>query len=265
MSEISAVQVKSLRDATGLGMMECKKALVESDGDIGKANELLRIRSQAKAGKVSGRSTMEGRIGILVNDSAGVIAQVGCETDFVAKDENFISFVDFVLKTALEQEDVSNLASVPGLEDARQGLVLKLGENISVGEVASIKAAGGSLASYVHQGSKIGVLATLDRNDGNVGRDLCMHIAAMRPSFVSPEDVPAEVLEKERDIYSEQLAESGKPPEIISKIVDGKIGKYLEEACLLLQPFIKDEDKTVGEVLKERKAEIRRFVRLEIC
>jgi len=267
MAEISAAQVKGLRDATGLGMMECKKALVESGGDVEQARELLRIRSQSKAEKVAGRSTGEGRVGIAVDGSEGVIAEASCETDFVAKDGNFVAFVDRVCDAALKAEKGAAPESLEGIEQARQELVLKLGENVSVGRVTRLSSSGnGSLASYVHQGSKIGVLADVDPGSGGeeLARNLCMHIAAMRPEYLKADDVPAAVKEGEEKIFRAQLEESGKPPEVVEKIVGGKIKKFLEESCLLSQAYIREDGKSVGKMLEEAGASVSGFVRMEI-
>ena len=267
MTDIAAAQVKSLREATGFGMMECKKALVESGGDFEGAQQLLRVRSQSKAGKVAGRSTGEGRVCAVIDGSAGAIVQVNCETDFVAKDRDFSGFAEKLCRAVLEA-DGDDLQSIPQLEEERQELVLKLGENVVVKKAVRLEAPeGGALASYIHQGSRIGVLAAISpasEAEGEFGRGLCMQIAAMRPGWIKPDDVPAEVLDKERGVFLEQQTDSDKPDDVKKRIVEGKIGKFLEESCLVSQPFLIDEDKTVGQALSDRKTSLEAFARLEI-
>lgn len=265
MAEISASLVKSLREETGLGMMECKRALAESEGDVGKARDLLRVRGHSKAEKVSGRSATEGRVGIETDGARGCVAQVNCETDFVAKDGNFQEFVGKVARAALDAGS-DNPGSLPEVEEARKGLVMKLGENVTIGRCDVLDAGAGRLASYIHQGAKIGVLASFagEDPDPQAMRDVCMHIAAMRPTHVSPSDVPSDALEKEREIYRAQAAETGKPPQVVEKIVDGKVQRHLEEQCLLLQAFVRDDGKTVQEFLGDKGLTVQGFVRAEV-
>lgn len=265
MADISAALVKSLREETGLGMMECKRALVDSGGDAGKARDLLRVRGHAKADKVSGRAAAEGRVGIEIDGGRGAVAQVNCETDFVAKDENFVGFVAEVARAALGAGD-GGPGSAPGIEEARKALVMKVGENVTIGDCSVLDAGAGRLASYVHQGARIGVLASFAGEDPDPAamRDVCMHIAAMRPTHVSPSDVPEDTLEREREIFRAQAEESGKPPQVVEKIVAGKVERHLAETCLLSQPFVRADDQTVGEFLEEKGISVRGFVRSEI-
>jgi len=266
MAEITAGMVKELREATGLGMMECKKALSESDGDMKKAEELLRIKSGAKASKVAGRVASEGAVGVHIasDGKSGAMVEVNCETDFVAKDTNFKAFVGAVAVAAASGSaaDVDALAKAPvegadTVAAAREGLVMKLGENISVRRFARV-AAKGRLAHYLH-GSKIGVLIDFEGGDEQLGKDLAMHIAASKPICVDSTQVPAETIAKEREIYSAQAKESGKPDNIVAKMVDGRISKYLAEVTLLGQPFVKNPDETVEKLLKAKQAKVHAF------
>ncbi len=266
MAAITAGMVKELREATGLGMMECKKALVEADGDVKKAVELLRIRSGAKASNVAGRIAAEGAVSVFIcaDGRTGALVEVNCETDFVAKDLNFAGFVKAVAAAAASSgaADVDALLKAAGsngqtLEGARQGLVMKLGENISVRRIARI-AAKGRLAHYLH-GSRIGVLVDYEGGDEQLGRDLAMHIAASKPMCVGREQVPPEVIAKEREIYSAQAQDSGKPANIIAKMVEGRIAKYLAEVALLGQPFVKNPDETIEKLLQAKHAKVHGF------
>jgi elongation factor Ts len=266
MAEITAAMVKELREATGLGMMECKKALVESDGDMKAAADLMRIRSGAKASKIAGRIAAEGAVAVAIaaDGRRGALVEVNCETDFVAKDESFGAFVAALAQAAVAHgsTDVTalsnvQLASGETVEAARQALIAKLGENISVRRVALIEARG-QLASYVH-GRKIGVLIDVAGGDAQLGKDLAMHVAASKPLTVSQDDVAADVIAKEREIYGAQAAESGKPANIVEKMVEGRIVKFLAEVTLLGQPFVKDPDQTVGQLLKSKNATVHAF------
>ena len=266
MAEITAGMVKELREATGLGMMECKKALTESEGDLKKAEELLRIKSGAKASKVAGRVASEGAVGVHIaaDGKSGAMVEVNCETDFVAKDTNFKAFVASVAAAAANggAADVEALAKSPiGGADTvaagREGLVMKLGENISVRRFARV-AAKGRLAHYLH-GSKIGVLIDFEGGDEQLGKDLAMHIAASKPICVDSTQVPAETIAKEREIYSAQAKESGKPDNIVAKMVDGRISKFLAEVTLLGQPFVKNPDETVEKLLTSKQAKVHAF------
>jgi elongation factor Ts len=270
---ITASMVKELRERTGAGMMECKKALVESSGDIEAAIEAMRKSGQAKAAKKAGRTAAEGVI--LVNASAdgknAVIVEVNCETDFVAKDENFLSFANAVAERALTggAADVAELMSQAlhegedtTIEQAREALVAKIGENMAVRRFERITAAG-TIASYRH-GDRIGVVVDLDGGDAELGRDLAMHIAASKPVCVSEEQVPADLLAKEREIFTAQAKESGKPDNIIEKMIEGRIRKYLGEITLVGQPFVKDPDTSVGKLLDGKGAKVNGFIRFEV-
>jgi elongation factor Ts len=252
MAEISASLVKELRELTGLGMMECKKALAEAGGDLKKAEELLRIRSGAKASKAAGRVAAEGVIGAWVSPDAklGALVELNCETDFVAKNEDFLAFA----RELAEAVATSNPADVAGLsdfEERRQALVQKIGENITIRRFARLEAKG-RLALYVH-GAKIGVLADVDGPE-ELAKDLAMHIAAFKPRYPSKAEVPAEEIARERDIAAARAKDSGKPPEIVAKMVEGAVNKVLGEMTLLGQPFVKDDKQTVEKVLAAKKA-----------
>ncbi len=266
MAEVSANMVRDLREATGLGMMECKKALVESNGDMQAAEQLLRIRSGAKAGKVAGRIAAEGRVAAFVADDrrSGALVEVNCETDFVAKDDSFAQFAQSVAEAIAHRNpaDVGVLADVPlasgeTVEAVRKALIAKLGENISVRRFVRMQTEG-RLAVYLH-GVKIGVLVDYQGGDETLGKDIAMHITAMKPVCVAREDVPTELLASERAIYTAQAADSGKPAAIIEKMVDGKIAKYLAEVTLLDQPFVKDGERTVQQLLKAGEAHVNKF------
>lgn len=258
---ISASVVKELRDRTGLGMMDCKKALVEADGDIDAAIEILRKSSGMKAAKKAGRIAADGILGSKVAGGKGVIVEVNCETDFAAKDDSFQAFVETVTDKVFDTgtTDIEAL----GLDSEREALVQKIGENISIRR-AEVFEEGDQVVEYIHTNGKIGVMVAMAGGTEELGRDVAMHIAAMSPTVVSPEDAPAELVAKEREIYTAQAEESGKPPEIIEKMIDGRIKKYLSEISLLEQPFVKDGDTKVGALLKNQGASISRFVRLEV-
>jgi elongation factor Ts len=266
MAEITAGMVKELREATGLGMMECKKALAEADGDMKRAEELLRIKSGARASKVAGRIAAEGAVSVFISadSKTGALVEVNCETDFVAKDANFAGFVKSVAaaaanSSAVEVEALLQKAGGDGqtVEGARQGLVMKLGENISVRRFVRV-AATGRLAYYLH-GSRIGVLVDYAGGDEQLGKDLAMHIAASKPVCIAREQVPPDAIAKERAIYTAQAQESGKPDNIIAKMVEGRIAKYLAEVTLLGQPFVKNPDQTVEELLTAKNAKVNAF------
>jgi elongation factor Ts len=266
---ISASMVKELRERTGAGMMECKKALVETNGDMDAAAEFLRKSGQAKADKKASRVAADGRIVIVQEGGKAVIAEVNSETDFVAKDENFIAFADAVtaLVLASGQTDVEALAGEKledgrTVEEARTELVQKVGENIGVRR-AEIISADGILANYSH-GARIGVVIALDGGDEDLARDVAMHVAAMNPQYISEADVPAETLESERRILTEQAQDSGKPADIIEKMVAGRVNKFLKEITLLGQPFVKDDSQTVGKLLDAAGAKIVACARYEV-
>lgn len=267
---VTAAMVKELRERTGAGMMECKKALVETDGDIETAVENLRKSGLAKADKKAGRVAAEGKIMMAASQDGAnaVMVEVNCETDFVAKDENFNAFANAVAGNALSMEgdDVAALmeTEIEGatVEQARQALVAKIGENIQVRRIVRIHA-DGNLGQYVH-GGRIGVMVDLSGGDAELAKDLAMHIAALNPEYVSADDVPADVVEKEKGILVAQAAESGKPPEIIEKMVSGRLNKHLSDITLLGQPFVKDSDIKVGKLLEGQGAKVLGFHRLAV-
>jgi len=266
MTAISASMVKELRERTGLGMMECKKALVDAGGDIEAAIEEMRKSSGMKAAKKAGRTAADGVVVARGGDNGvGILIEVNSETDFVARDDNFLNFVNTVADKAAADGATDVAALMEGeLESAREALVQKIGENISVRRLASIDAADGSLGSYIHGNNKIGVLVALKGGTAELARDIAMHVAAINPPYATTEDVPAEVVEKEREIYSAQAAESGKPAEIVAKMVEGRVRKFLSENSLVEQPFVKDQDQTVGKLLKAANAELIGFIRFEV-
>ena len=266
---ISASMVKELRERTGAGMMECKKALVETGGEIDAAVELLRKSGQAKADKKAGRVAADGRVVIATDGLNAAMIEINSETDFVAKDENFIAFAEAVGACLLASSaaDVDALASeslVDGrsVEEARTELITKVGENISVRRFGRIEAAD-HLGSYAH-GARIGSIVSLKGGDDELARDIAMHVAATNPVCVDESGVPSDTLERERRIFAEQAAESGKPPEIVEKMVNGRVAKFLKEITLIGQPFVKDPDTTVGKLLKTAGAEVTGFVRFEV-
>ena len=265
---ITASLVKELREMTGAGMMECKKALVEVDGDLNAAQELLRKKGQASAEKKAGRVAAEGRVELAVGNDAAVIVEVNCETDFVAKDENFLGFAHEAAALALAHRpaDVAALMALDvdgeAFEAKRNALVVKIGENCAVRRFEIIEPKG-QVAQYVH-GVKIGVLIDLEGGDEQLGRDVAMHVAATNPDCISADDVPAETLENERRILSAQAEQEGKPAEIVAKMVEGRLRKYLNEITLLGQPFVKDPDMNVGKLLQNNSATVHSFVRLEV-
>lgn len=265
MANVTAGMVAQLREMTGLGMMECKRALVEADGDIKKAEELIRVKSGAKASKVAGRTAAEGTvvISISADGKRGSLIEVNSETDFVAKDDSFVAFADQVAAALVENQVATleelaelKLASGKTVEETRKEIIAKLGENISVRRFQTY-ATEGVLASYLH-GKKIGVLVDLS-GDVELGRDIAMHVAASKPVCVSKENVDAEKIEEERRIYSLQAAESGKPAEIVAKMVDGRIAKFLAEITLLGQPFVKNPDQSVEKLLASKNAKVNAF------
>ena len=266
MADITAGMVKELRERTGLGMMECKKALEEAGGDMKKAEDLLRIKSGAKAGKMAGRIAAEGAVGIYVSGDGklGALVEVNCETDFVAKDATFAGFVRSVAELAATRgiTDVEVLARTEltagqTVEATRQALVMKLGENMSVRRAAVHKAKG-KLAHYLH-GTKIGVMLDLEGGDEVLGKDLSMHIAASKPVSVSRDQVSPELIARERVIAKARALESGKPDNLIDKIVEGSVQKYLSEVTLLGQPFVKDDKLTVEKLLAAKGAKVIAF------
>ena len=262
MTGISASAVKELRERTGLGMMDCKNALVQSSGDMELAIETLRKSSGMKAAKKAGRIAADGIISSRVGNGIGVIVEVNCETDFAAKNQDFLAFADSVTERVFEGR-ISNLESID-FEDVREKLVQKIGENITIRRSGIIEDANASVSNYIHGNKKIGVLLAVSGGDGALAQDIAMHIAAMNPLVVSPDQVSAELIEKEREIYRAQAEESGKPLEIVEKMVDGRVRKYLAEISLTEQPFVKDSEKKVGDLCSSSGAKIIRFVRYEV-
>ncbi len=270
---ISAAQVKELRQRTGCGMMECKKALVEADGNMDTAAEALRKSGLAKADKKAGRVAAEGAIVIEVagDGKTAAMVEVNSETDFVAKKDDFRNFARAVAKRILTDapSGLDALMAMPlqdggeTIEDARRGLIASIGENINVRRFVRREASAGNLSSYLH-GERIGVLVEVEGGDAGLARDVAMHIAASKPVCVDESEVPQEMLDKERDIFSAQAEASGKPAEIIEKMVNGRIRKFLGEITLVGQPFVKDPDQTVGKLLKGAGASIKAFERLEL-
>lgn len=262
MAEITAKMVSDLRAATGLGMMECKKALVEAEGDLAKAEEILRIKSGNKASKMAGRLAAEGIIGSYVEAGVGALVEVNCETDFVAKDPTFLALAAAAAKAVAiaNPADVEALAAVEvdgqQVEEIRKAAIAKLGENMTIRRFVRYQTEG-AIATYLH-GAKIGVIVDYAGAE-QVGKDVAMHIAASKPICVSKDQVPAETLEQERKIYTAQAAESGKPADIVAKMVEGRVNKFLAEVTLLGQPFVKNPDQTVEKLLAEQKASVKAF------
>ena len=264
MSMISASQVKELREKTGLGLMDCKKALQEANGDIDLAIEELRKTSGIKASKKSGRSAAAGLIGIEMQDQNIFMVEVNCETDFVARDDSYISFTKEVLEIYSKNPDMSlEQLLETGIEDSRERLVQKLGENIIVRRMAKTDNSS-TIGSYLHSNHKIGCLVSLDGGDEELANDIAMHAAATDPMAVSPSDIPEDVLSKEREIFKAQSEESGKPPEIIEKMIEGKISKFLSEVSLTDQDFVKDPNTKISQLLNEKNATILSFTRFEV-
>ena len=266
---ITALMVKELRERTGAGMMECKKALVETDGDLDAAVEVLRKSGQAKADKKASRVAADGRVVIAADGNKAVIVEVNSETDFVAKDENFVAFAEAVTAAALtsattdiEAFAAETLADGRSVEEARTELIAKVGEKISVRRFEVISS-DSVIASYTH-GARIGAVVALDGGDESLARDVAMHVAAMNPQYVGEADVPAEMLQREHRIETEKAQSSGKPPEIIEKMVTGRVNKFLKEITLLGQPFVKDDSVTVGKLLAAANATVSACVRFEV-
>jgi len=267
--EITASMVKDLRDKTDAPMMECKKALTEAGGDLGKAEELLRIKLGSKASKASSRIAAEGVVGVSVSADGrqGAIVEVNCETDFVAKNADFLAFAGSLarLVQASRPADVAALSAMAyesgaqTVEQVRTALVGRIGENMSIRRFERLETKG-RLAQYVHGGAKIGVLVDVEGGDEQLGRDLAMHIAAAKPVSLSREQVPPELVKKERDIAAAKAAESGKPAAIVEKMVEGSVQKFLKEVTLLGQPFVKDDKQTVEVLLKSKGAKVNGFV-----
>lgn len=268
MSQISAKTVKELRDRTGLGMMECKKALEEAGGDIELAIDNLRKSGQAKAAKKAGNIAADGAIIITQNADKALLLEVNCQTDFVAKDENFTAFANKVAELALANNitDVAAISALPyedgvSVEEARVALVQKIGENVQVRRAEIIE--GTNLAAYRH-GLRIGVVVSMDGGSSEIGKSVAMQVAAFNPLAVNEENVPADILAREKDIIEAKAKESGKPETVIEKMITGGIQKYLNEVTLVNQPYVIDNDKKVGDVLKAENATVISFKRLEV-
>lgn len=267
MAAISAAMVKELRERTGLGMMECKKALVETDGNIETAIEELRKNSGMKAAKKAGRIAAEGVVRAKIADdgSYGVLVEVNSETDFVARDDNFSAFVDKIVDAAFASKETDVAKLMAGeLESAREALVQKIGENISVRRVALSTADAGVVGQYVHGNSRIGVLVNLKGGSVDLARDISMHVAAVNPQFVNTNEIPQDILAKEKEILMAQPDMAGKPIEIVEKIIGGRLSKFMAEISLVEQAFVKDPDVKVGVLAKKASAEIVEFIRFEV-
>ena len=270
MAEITAAMVKELREATGLGMMECKKALVEANGDFKVAEEQLRIKSGAKASKAASRVTAEGIVSafIAADGKTAAVVEVNCETDFVAKNDDFIAFAKNVAETVAKNnpadiEALSGMALSNGsgtVEEVRKALVMKIGENLTIRRIARYETSTGKLATYLH-GSKIGVLVNYAGGDDALGRDIAMHIAASKPKSIDASGVDAELIETERRIAIEKAKESGKPEAMLEKIAEGTVQKFLKEVTLMGQVFVKAEDgkQTIEQLLKSKGAAVTAF------
>lgn len=265
MTVISATMVKELRDRTSLGMMECKKALTEAGGDIELAIENLRKVSGLKAAKKADRTAADGVVAVKVADdnSYAIAIEVNSETDFAAREPGFLAFVGAVLDKAFasKQTDVAALM-VGELENAREALVQKIGENIGVRRIQLVE--GGVISGYLHLNSRIAVLVQLDGGNDEVGKDIAMHVAAVNPTVVSSDQMPAEVVEKEKEIIRAQPDMAGKPAEIVEKMIVGRINKFLKESSLVDQPFVKNPEQTVAQYAKAAGATVKSFVRLEV-
>jgi elongation factor Ts len=274
MATITAAQVKELRERTNVGMMECKKALELANGDMELAIEELRKSGRTKADKKAGRIAAEGIVMVRYTDDNKRVAliEINSETDFVARDENFLAYANAVAQTVLAENvtDVAALATMPlanqngtTVEEARQNLVAKVGENINIRRISISNPAAASIGTYLH-GNRIGVYVELDVNNADLAKDIAMHIAASKPIVVSPDDVPADVVAKEKDIFMAQAASSGKPVDIVEKMVAGRLKKFLDEVSLIGQQFVKDPDVTVASLLSKHRAKVISFVRFEV-
>lgn len=261
---ISAALVKELRERTGLGMMDCKKALVEADGDMDQAIEDLRKKSSLKAAKKAGRTAANGLLGIKVADDGSRMAlvEVNIETDFAAKNEKFIAFVSKVAQTLFENGDMDSVTE--SLNAERETLVQEIGENMTIRRGQVVESAACGLSYYMHGDQRRGAIVQLSTKEDELGRDLAMHVVAINPMVVKSEDVAADILEKEREIYLSQAQDSGKPEEIVAKMVEGRVRKYLAEVSLLDQPFVKDGNTKVGALVTQANSEVVQFVRYEV-
>ncbi len=265
---ITAAQVKALREATGAGMMDCKRALTETNGDAEAARNLLRMKGAAAAEKKAGRAAAEGVIAVVESPAAVAIAEVNCETDFVARRQEFQDYAASVAQIVLDEDpaDLDGLLALQvngqSLEQTRRDAVARIGENISLRRFARVRPRG-TIVTYVHN-NRIGVVVDIEGGDEELGRNIAMHIAAMRPQHVAPEDVPSDVVERERAFLTEQAADSGKPPQIVERMVEGRLRKFLSGICLTGQIFVRDSKLTVGKLLASQKARVHGFVRFEV-
>ena len=264
MSAISASQVKELREKTGLGLMDCKKALEGANGDMDLAIEELRKTSGVKASKKAGRSAADGLIAIESKEQNIFMIEVNCETDFVARDDSFVSFTKETLQNFSDNPD-SSLEELldKGIEDDREKLVQKLGENIVVRRVSKTDSSS-TVGSYLHSNQKIGCIVSLDGGNESLANDIAMHAAATDPMAISPSDIPEEIVAKEKEIFKAQSEESGKPAEIIEKMIEGKVSKFLAEVSLTEQDFVKDPNVKISQLLKDNDANILSFTRYEV-
>ena len=263
MTQVTASLVKELRDRTGLGMMECKKALTEAGADIDKAIEDLRKSSGMKAAKKAGRTAADGVVTFKAENGYGLLLEVNSETDFVARDEGFQGFVSSVMDAAYTSKETNIETLMAGdLEASREALVQKIGENISPRRAQSIEAP--VVGGYVHSNNRIAVVVGLSAGSEELAKDVAMHVAAVNPAVVNSDDMPADVVAAEKEIYAAQARESGKPEEIIEKMIAGRVAKFLKESSLVDQPFVKDPDTTVGKLVKAAGAEVISFVRYEV-
>ena len=264
MAAFSTSMIKDLRDRTGLGMMECKRALTASDGDINKAIDDLRKSSGIKAAKKAGRIAADGIIAVKMSedDKRGVMIEVNTETDFAARDNSFIGFVNESLDKAFDTDKFVFEEFIVNMEEARHALVQKIGENISIRRVEILSST--VVGNYIHSNKRIGVMVALEKGDTEVAKDVAMHVAASNPQVVEPEDMPDHLVKKEKEIFIAQAKESGKSDEIINKMINGRINKFLSESSLLNQPFVKNPEMTVGELVKNSDAKILSFSRFEV-
>jgi elongation factor Ts len=263
MAAITAAMVGELRAKTDAPMMECKKALTEADGDMARAEEILRVKLGSKASKAASRITAEGVISSYISGGTGALVEVNCETDFVTKNDDFISLANAVAKLVAEKNpaDVAALSALPldgkTVEEVRAALVGKIGENMSIRRFKRYET-GAKLTSYLH-GTRIGVMVEFEGPDEQVGKDVAMHAAAMKPVALSSNEVPADLIEKERSIATQKAAESGKPADIVAKMVEGSVQKYLKEVSLFNQPFVKNDKQTVEQMLKAANTSVKSF------
>lgn len=269
--QITAEMVKNLRERTGAGMMECKKALVEAKGDMSAAEDIIAKSGSKKADKSASRTAAQGRIAIANSHTSAVMIEINCETDFVARDEGFVQFCQKIAELALTKEcqNVETLLTLPfedasSVEEARKAIIVRIGENIQIRRLHFMKAeAKQRIGSYIHN-ARIGSLVLLEGGNEELAKDLAMHIAAMKPQFISPTEIPQAIVEKEHAIFMERAKQSGKPDNILEKIVQGQLQKQANEICLLGQPFFKDPDKTIESLLKSMNASILAMLRFEV-